>query len=80
MGYSLLVFVYEKTDDRKRRTANLRIQHTIFIDETRTADFTLTRLLRESLAAGANNEDLIGLMLDRNLPLDEIEAASIAKE
>lgn len=31
LGYNLLVFVYEKTDDRKRRTGRLDMQHTIFV-------------------------------------------------
>jgi hypothetical protein len=49
LGYSLLLFVYEKTDDQVRRSANLSILHAIFIDETRTADYTLTRMLKASL-------------------------------
>ena len=80
LGYSLLVFVYEKTDHPKQRTANLNILHTIFVDQSRTADFTMTRMLRDALQAGANAEDLIALMMDRNLPLEEIEAGNIARE
>lgn len=40
----------------------------------------MTRILRDALQAGANAEDLIALMMDRNLPLDEIEASNIARE
>lgn len=40
----------------------------------------MTRILRDALQAGANAEDLIALMMDRNLPLDEIEAGNIARE
>jgi len=80
LGYALLVFVYEKTDHPKQRTANLNILHTVFVDQHRTADFTMTRMLRDALQAGANAEDLIALMMDRNLPLDEIEAGNIARE
>lgn len=80
LGYALLVFVYEKTDQPKQRTANLNILHTVFVDQHRTADFTMTRMLRDALQAGANAEDLIALMMDRNLPLDEIEAGNIARE
>jgi len=39
LGYSLLVFVYDKTDDPVNRTAILNIQHAIFIDAKQTADF-----------------------------------------
>ena len=42
IGYALLVFVYEKTDDPKTRTATLRIRHTLFIKQARTADYQTT--------------------------------------
>jgi hypothetical protein len=80
LGYSLLVFVYEKKDDPKTTTATLNILHTVFVDRKRTADYTMTRLIRQHLEAGSNIEDLIGLMNDKNLPIDEIEATKIAKE
>jgi hypothetical protein len=80
LGYSVLVFVYEKKDDPKTTTAVLNILHTVFIAEHRTADFTMTRLIRQHLDAGCNVEDLIGLMRDKNLPVDEIEANKIALE
>ncbi len=32
LGYSLLVFVYDKSDNPETRTAILNIMHTIFID------------------------------------------------
>jgi hypothetical protein len=75
-----LVFVYEKTDDQKRKTSNLNMLHTVFVAEDRTADFTTTRLLRETIQAQGNKEDLVALMFDRNLSLDEIEAEKIALE
>jgi len=80
LGYSLLVFVYDKKDDPKRRTAILNILHTIFVEKRRTADFTMTKLMRQHLEAGCNVEDLIGLMHDKNLPVDDIEGKSIAEE
>jgi len=43
LGYSLLVFVYRKTDDEATRTSTLSILHTIFVEARRTADFTMTR-------------------------------------
>ena len=38
LGYSLLVFVYEKSDDAVARAARLDILHTIFIEKERTAE------------------------------------------
>src|SRR5258708_26817761 len=42
LGYSLLVFVYEKSDDAAKQAARLNILHTIFIEKERTADFQTT--------------------------------------
>jgi len=42
LGYSLLVFVYDKHDDEKARTARLDIQHTIFVEKERSADYQTT--------------------------------------
>ena len=78
LGYSLLVFVYEKFDDGTRQTAHLDIKHTIFVEQARTGDYQMTRGLREILERDGNAEDLIAFMQDRNLPVEEIEAQSIA--
>ncbi|MGH7269473.1 MAG: restriction endonuclease, partial [Polyangiaceae bacterium] len=59
LGYSLLVFVYDKTDDPRRKTATLNIQHTIFVEAEATGDFTMTKRLREMLKDGANREDIV---------------------
>jgi hypothetical protein len=80
LGYAVLVFVYDKKDDPKNATSVLNILHTVFVEEHRTGDFTMTRLIRQHLEAGCNAEDLIGLMHDKNLWLDDIEANSIAEE
>ncbi len=80
LGYGLLVFVYEKTDSRARRTGNLKILHTIFVEPDRTGDFQMTRRLRDILENKGNKDDLIACMTDHNLPMDEIKAAQLAGE
>jgi hypothetical protein len=80
LGYSLLIFVYQKADDATARTGTLNILHTIFVESERTADFTMTRMIRNMLNEDANADDLVGLMADRNLLVDEIEARKIAAE
>jgi hypothetical protein len=80
LGYSLLVFVYEKKDDEKRHTATLKILHTVFIESRATGDFTMTRMLREKIAAGANEEDIVAFFSDHRLPVDDIEAGNLARE
>ena len=80
LGYSLLVFVYQKADQPKFKTATLDILHTIFVELDRTADFVTTKGLLNILQNDGNQEDLVGFMFDRNMPIDEIEAGKIANE
>jgi len=80
LGYHLLVFVYDKTDDEAARTSRLDILHTIFVNKDRTGDFQMTRGLGNILDNEGNEEDIIAFFSEKNLPLDEIGAASLAKE
>jgi len=80
LGYSLLVFVYEKTDDPATSTGNLNILHAIFIDKEQTADFQTPTGLRRILENEGNKDDLLAFMEERRLPVDEIEASAIADE
>lgn len=78
LGYNLLVFVYDKqdTDD----SCTLYFTHCTFIDKERTADFTMTKRLREMVYDGANKEDVIGFLRDKNVPGDEIVYNGLANE
>lgn len=80
LGYSILVFVYQKTDNEENRTGNLRILHTVFVDKSRTADFQTTRGIRDILERDGNLDDLLAYFADRNLPIDDSEAAKLAEE
>ncbi|MEM9569376.1 MAG: restriction endonuclease [Bacteroidota bacterium] len=80
LGYHLLIFVYNKLDDHKKRTAKLDIVHTIFVDAAQTADFQMTKGLLQILENEANIDDVIAFMQDKNLPADEIKLTSIAKD
>lgn len=80
LGYSLLIFVYQKTDNEKARTARLDILHTIFVHASRTADYQTTRGIREIIERDGNSDDLVAFMGDRNLPIDDIDAAALAEE
>ncbi len=79
LGYSLLVFVYEKTDNPATRTAVLNLVHVIFVEAARTADYQMTTGLLQILQNHGNEEELVAFMRDRNLPVDEIEAHQIAQ-
>lgn len=78
LGYNLLVFVYEKHDTND--TCTLHFTHCTFISKERTADFTITRRLREMIYDGANKEDIIGFLQDKNVPGDDIVYNDLADE
>ncbi len=80
LGYSLLVFVYEKTDNEQTRTGKLNILHVIFVEEHRTGDFQTTTGIRQILENQGNIDDLLAFMSDRNLPMDDIQANKIAEQ
>ena len=62
LGYNLLVFVYEKTDNQENETAVLDFKSCSFISKERTADYTTTFRLIEMLNDGANEEDIIAYL------------------
>ena len=80
LGYALLVFVYEKKDDTKARAARLKIRHTVFVEEARTADFQTTSGLRRLIDNSANEDDIVAFLEERMLPIDEIGIRSLAQE
>lgn len=80
LGYNLLLFVYEKTDDTKKKVARLNFVSCSFIHKHRTADFQITKTIRQMLENSANSEDLIAYLTDRNLPADEITMHDLAEE
>lgn len=83
LGYNLLVFVYEKTDDHSKRIARLNMLHTVFIDASRTADYQVTRAIRDILNSDYSRESCIeaidALLEDKNIPLDEISRRQLAE-
>jgi len=78
LGYHLLVFVYDKQDTAG--TCTLQITHCTFIEADRTADYTITALLRQMLSIDANKEDVIALLNDKNVPGDDITYNDLADE
>ena len=80
LGYSVLVFVYDKHDDHKLRAAKLNVQHTIFVEQDRTADYQTTSGLLRLLNNKANRDDILAFFQERMLPVDEIEAGNLADE
>ncbi len=80
LGYNLLIFVYEKADDHAGRTSRLKMHHTIFVKKEKTADFQMTSGILQIIANNGNADDLTAFMHDRNLLIDDIQAAALAQE
>jgi hypothetical protein len=78
LGYNILVFVYEKTDDPERGTAILDFLSCSFLEKGRTADYTTTYRIREMIKDGAIKEDIIAYLNDKNIPADDITLSQIA--
>lgn len=80
LGYSLIIFVYDKIDHPMSRCATLQITDTVFVESSQTADFQMTKGLRDILMNQGNHDDLVGFMYEKNLPIDEIEINNLANE
>lgn len=88
LGYHLLIIVYAKRDEEAEHAAYLDVRNVIFIDERRTSDFTITRLLRDIIL---RDDDLLGdngevkvtevdaILQDKNIPLDEVSRRVLAE-
>lgn len=87
LGYHLLVIVYEKSDIPSERVAYLEIKNVLFIDQSCTSDYSLTKMIRllvetarlEGTSEEALVDDLDALLQDKNLPLDEVSRRQLAQ-
>jgi hypothetical protein len=79
LGYNLLVFVYDKTDDAKTKTALLDFVSCSFIEKERTADYQTTTALLQMIENKANVDDVFAYLNDRNIPADEITLMQMAE-
>lgn len=80
LGYNLLLFVYDKKDNPKTKTTTLNFVSCAFVAKERTADYTTTFRLREMIDDGANEEDIVAYLMDRNIPADEISLKQLAQQ
>ena len=71
---------YTKTPDCLTCCETLQIHHVVFVDARRTADYQTTSRILRILENNGNADDLAAFILDRNLPVDDIEANKIAEE
>jgi len=80
LGYNLLVFVYDKQDNAKSKTALLNFVSCSFIEKERTADYQITTALIQMIENKANADDIFAFLSDRNIPSDEITLMNMAEQ
>ncbi|MEM9887863.1 MAG: restriction endonuclease [Bacteroidota bacterium] len=80
LGYNLLVFVYDKTDNNLNKEAILNFVSCTFLEKERTADYTTTYRIRQMIEDGANQEDIAAYLNDKNIPADNISLNLIAEK
>lgn len=79
LGYHLLVFVYDKSDDPAIKAARLDFRHVMFIDRQLTSDFQTTSGITRILESDGNVDDIDAFLEERNLPLDEVGRRALAE-
>lgn len=80
LGYNLIVFVYQKEDDNKKKKGKLDFLSCTFIEAKRTADYQTTTGLRNIIANNANVDDVFAFLVERNIPGDEVTLLNMAKD
>lgn len=79
LGYNILVFVYDKTDNPESKTSILNFVSCSFVSKERTSDFTTTSILNQMKTVGANEADIVAFLEGIKLPADEIALKQIAE-
>ncbi|MGH1805769.1 restriction endonuclease [Enterococcus gallinarum] len=80
LGYNLLLFVYEKRDDRTEDKAYLHWVDCAFIDKDYTADFSLTNELIQAKKFGLGLDEIIDILKSKNLPGEDATLSMLANE
>ncbi len=80
LGYNLLVFVYKKHDDAKRKMGMLEFVSCSYIDKSRTADFQTTTGILNIISNQGNQDDIFAFLMDHNIPSDEVTLYKMAEE
>ncbi len=79
LGYHLILFVYVKND--AKRSATIAFPSVRFIPAELTGDYQTTRYLRALIAdEGAEIDDIVAYLQDRNVPADEPTLTAYAEQ
>ena len=80
LDYNLLLFVYDKKDDAKKRAAMLNFVCCAFIEQACTADYQTTSGLLDILKREGNRDDVFAFLMEKHLPGDETTLLELADE
>jgi hypothetical protein len=80
LGYNLIVFVYKKEDDEKRKKGKLDFLSCVFVEAGRTADYQTTLGLLNIINNNGNVDDVFAFLSDHNIPADEVTLYNMAEE
>ncbi len=80
LGYNLLLFVYNKTDDPFNKKGKLNFVSCAFIEKNRTADYQTTYGIHNILKNRGNSDDVFAFLADRNIPADEVTLYNMARD
>ncbi|MCM1491373.1 MAG: restriction endonuclease [Muribaculum sp.] len=79
LGYNLLVFVYNKTDNIETKQGALHFVSCSYIDKSRTADFQTTTGIRKILDNDGNCDDIFAFLAERHIPADDTSLYKLAE-
>lgn len=79
LGYNLMVFVYDKSDDSESELAYLNFVNAVFVADKRTADYQTTNGIISIINNGANLDDIDAFLEERRLPLDDVGRRMLAE-
>lgn len=80
LGYNLIVFVYKKHDDTKKKKGMLDFVSCTYIDKSRTADYQTTTGLRQIIENNGNADDVFAFLNDHKIPADDVTLMNMAKD
>lgn len=79
LGYNLIVFVYQKVDDARRKKGCLNFLSCTFVEASRTADYQTTTGLLNIIANNGNADDIFAFLIDHKIPSDEVSLMNMAE-
>lgn len=80
LGYNLIVFVYDKSDNNKNKKSKLDFVSCTLIKQDRTGDYQMTKGIHDILENNGNKDDIFAFLEDHNLPADEVTLSNIAEQ